>query len=138
MPFRSAPLRLGPGEQADFAIEPTQTREYAVGSFGDSDTVVVVFEERDGEPRFLAGQDDGGTPHNATLKVRLVKGRRYFVRVRLYSTWGSGNRGDVLVTAWVQPHAGGRTTSPAPGKRPEFVAFGEGYELRPLRHVQLG
>ncbi|WP_327399620.1 M12 family metallopeptidase [Streptomyces sp. NBC_01288] len=97
VPFRSAPLRLAPGEQADFAIEPTQTREYAVGAFGDSDTVVVVFEERDGEPRFLAGQDDGGTPHNATLKVRLVKGRRYFVRVRLYSTWGSG---DTAVMCW--------------------------------------
>ncbi|MDV9169518.1 M12 family metallopeptidase [Streptomyces sp. W16] len=97
VPFRSAPLRLGPAEQADFTIEPTQTREYAVGAFGDSDTVVVVFEERDGEPRFLAGQDDGGTPHNATLKVRLVKGRRYFVRVRLYSTWRSG---DTAVMCW--------------------------------------
>ncbi|MFJ9900079.1 M12 family metallopeptidase [Streptomyces sp. NPDC091280] len=97
VPFRSAPLRLGPGEQTDFTIEPAQTREYAVGTFGDSDAVVVVFEERDGEPRFLAGQDDGGTPRNATLKVRLVKGRRYFVRVRLYSTWGSG---DTAVMCW--------------------------------------
>ncbi|WP_210569508.1 M12 family metallopeptidase [Streptomyces sp. GESEQ-4] len=96
-PFRSAPLRLAPGEQADFTIEPPETREYSVGTFGDSDTVVVVFEERDGEPRYLAGQDDGGTPHNAAIKVRLVKGRRYFVRVRLHSTWGSG---DTAVMCW--------------------------------------
>ncbi|MEV1080056.1 M12 family metallopeptidase [Streptomyces sp. NPDC050211] len=96
-PFRSAPLRLAPGEQADFTIEPPETREYSVGTFGDSDTVVVVFEERDGEPRFLSGQDDGGTPHNAAIKVRLVKGRRYFVRVRLHSTWGSG---DTAVMCW--------------------------------------
>jgi hypothetical protein len=97
VPFRSAPLRLGPGGQADFAVEPPETREYSVGAFGDTDTVVVAFEERDGEPRFLSGQDDGGTPHNATLKVRLVKGRRYFVRVRLYSTWGSG---ETAVMCW--------------------------------------
>ncbi|MDO0938472.1 M12 family metallopeptidase [Streptomyces sp. DG2A-72] len=96
-PFRSAPLRLAPGEQADFTVDPPETREYSVGTFGDSDTVVVVFEERDGEPRYLSGQDDGGTPHNAAIKVRLIKGRRYFVRVRLHSTWGSG---DTAVMCW--------------------------------------
>ncbi|WP_155059292.1 beta-glucuronidase AbsR1 [Streptomyces blattellae] len=96
-PFRSAPLRLAPGEQADFTVEPPETREYSVGTFGDSDTVVVVFEERDREPRYLSGRDDGGTPHNAAVKVRLVKGRRYFVRVRLHSTWGSG---DTAVMCW--------------------------------------
>jgi hypothetical protein len=97
VPFRSAPLRLGAGEQADFTVEPPETREYTVGLFGDSDTVVVVFEERDDEPRFLTAQDDGGTPHNATVKARLVKGRRYFVRVRLYSSWGSG---ETAVMCW--------------------------------------
>jgi hypothetical protein len=97
VPFRSAPLGLGPGEQADFLVEPPETREYTVGTFGDSDTVVVVFEERDGEPRYLAGRDDGGTPHNATIRARLVKGRRYFVRVRLYSAWGPG---ETAVMCW--------------------------------------
>lgn len=97
VPFRSAPLGLGPGEQADFTVEPPETREYTVGTFGDADTVVVVFEERDGEPRYLAGRDDGGAPHNATVKARLVKGRRYFVRVRLYSAWGSG---ETAVMCW--------------------------------------
>ncbi|MCT9080170.1 M12 family metallopeptidase [Streptomyces fulvoviolaceus] len=97
VPFRSAPLGLGPGEQADFVVEPPETREYTVGAFGDSDTVVVVFEERDGEPRYLAGQDDGGSARNATIKARLVKGRRYFVRVRLYSAWGSG---ETAVMCW--------------------------------------
>lgn len=90
VPFRSVPLRLGPGEQADFVVEPEQTRAYTLGTFGDGDALVVVFEERDGEPRFLAGRDDGGTPRNATIRVRLVKGRRYAVRVRLYSSWGAG------------------------------------------------
>jgi hypothetical protein len=97
VPYCSAPLRLGPGGQADFTVEPPETRTYTVGTFGDGDRVVVVFEERDGEPRFLAGHDDGGAPHDATLGVRLVKGRRYFVRVRLYSTWGSG---ETAVMCW--------------------------------------
>ncbi|GGL66143.1 hypothetical protein GCM10010129_06990 [Streptomyces fumigatiscleroticus] len=97
VPFRSVPLGLGPGEQADFTVEPSQTREYTVGTFGDGDAVVVVFEERDGEPRYLAGHDDGGTPHNARIGARLVRGRRYFVRVRLYSAWGSG---ETAVMCW--------------------------------------
>ncbi|MFI6034734.1 M12 family metallopeptidase [Streptomyces sp. NPDC051315] len=97
VPFRSVPLSLGSGEQADFTVEPRETREYTVGTFGASDAVVVVFEERDGEPRFLAGRDDGGTPHNATITARLVRGRRYFVRVRLYSGWGSG---ETAVMCW--------------------------------------
>ncbi|WP_329048710.1 M12 family metallopeptidase [Streptomyces violaceus] len=97
VPFRSAPLGLGPGEQADFVIDPPETRTYTLGTFGDSDAVVVVFEERDGEPRYLAGQDDGGTPQNATISARLVTGRRYHVRVRLYSAWGSG---ETAVMCW--------------------------------------
>lgn len=97
VPFRSAPLALGPGEQADFVVEPPETREYTVGVFGDSDTVVVVFEERDGVPRYLAGRDDGGSPRNARISARLVKGRRYVVRVRLYSSWGSG---ETAVMCW--------------------------------------
>jgi len=97
VPFRSAPLGLGPGEQADFTVDPPETREYTLGTFGASDCVVVVFEERDGEPRYLAGRDDGGAPHDATIKARLVKGRRYFVRVRLYSAWGPG---ETAVMCW--------------------------------------
>ncbi|MFI2433189.1 M12 family metallopeptidase [Streptomyces sp. NPDC018693] len=97
LPFRSVPLSLGPGEQADFAVEPPETREYTIGTFGASDCVVVAFEERDGEPRFLVGQDDAGTPHNAALRARLVKGRRYVLRVRLYSGWGSG---ETAVMCW--------------------------------------
>ncbi|MER6346252.1 beta-glucuronidase AbsR1 [Streptomyces sp. NPDC001595] len=97
VPFQSVPLRLGPGEQADFTIEPPDTRAYTVGTFGAGDCVVVVFEERDGEPRYLTGRDDGGTPGNATVRARLVRGRRYFVRVRLYSAWGSG---ETAVMCW--------------------------------------
>ncbi|MFJ3980646.1 beta-glucuronidase AbsR1 [Streptomyces fungicidicus] len=97
VPFRSVPLGLGAGEQADFRIDPPETRDYTVGTFGDADRVLVLFEERDGEPRFLAGRDDGGTPRDATVTARLVKGRRYYVRVRLYSAWGPG---ETAVMCW--------------------------------------
>ncbi|MER8225563.1 M12 family metallopeptidase [Streptomyces sp. NPDC094143] len=97
VPFRSVPLGLGPGGQGDFVVDPPETRTYTLGTFGDSDAVVVVFEERDGEPRYLAGRDDGGTRQNATVGVRLVKGRRYLVRIRLYSAWGAG---ETAVMCW--------------------------------------
>ncbi|OQR62452.1 hypothetical protein B6E66_19415 [Streptomyces maremycinicus] len=97
VPFRSVPLSLAPGEQVDFTVEPRETREYTFATFGESDSMVVVFEERHGEPRFLAGQDDGGTAHNASIRVRLVRDRRYFLRVRLYSGWGSG---ETAVMCW--------------------------------------
>jgi hypothetical protein len=97
VPFRSVPLSLAAGEQADFAVDPPETREYTVGTFGASDCVAVLFEERDGQPRYLAGRDDGGAPHNATIRARLVKGRRYYVRVRLYSAWGPG---ETAVMCW--------------------------------------
>ncbi|MEU2726232.1 M12 family metallopeptidase [Streptomyces griseoviridis] len=97
VPFRSVPLGLGPGEQADFVVEPPETRDFTVGTFGASDGVLVVFEERDGEARYLVGHDDGGSRHNATISARLVKGRRYYVRVRLYSAWGPG---ETAVMCW--------------------------------------
>ncbi|MGW2047441.1 matrixin family metalloprotease [Streptomyces sp. NPDC001858] len=89
-PFQSHPLRLSSGEQADFEIVPTETRKYVLGAFGASDFVMVLFEERDGELRYLAGDDDSGQDRNGRLEVRLVRGRRYVARARLYSTWGSG------------------------------------------------
>jgi hypothetical protein len=90
VPLRSVPLVLLPGEQADFLLAPDATRDYSVGTFGDNDTVLVLFEEIDGEPRYLAGVDDGGLPDNGVLTVHLVKGRRYHVRVRMRAVWGSG------------------------------------------------
>ncbi|MDF5757281.1 M12 family metallopeptidase [Spongiactinospora sp. TRM90649] len=88
-PFESRPLSLNAGQQADYRIRPDATREYTVRSFGPADTVTVLFEEVDGELRYLAGDDDAGQPRNAELKVRLFKGREYVVRVRLYTSWES-------------------------------------------------
>lgn len=71
------------GQQFDYVFEPEATREYKVQVLGKSDCKVVIFEEREGVPRYFAGEDDSGQPTNATIEVRMVKGRQYVIRVRL-------------------------------------------------------
>jgi hypothetical protein len=89
-PFQSQPVNLSPGGQADFTLEPPATRDYKIGTFGDSDVVMVVFEEVDGELRQLTADDDSGEDRNALIETKLFHGRRYVVRVRLYYAWNSG------------------------------------------------
>ncbi|MFB9466776.1 M12 family metallopeptidase [Streptomyces cinereospinus] len=89
-PFQSQPLHLSSGEQADFELVPPETRRYELGTFGDSDVLTVLFEDVDGELRYVTGEDDSGDDRNGRLTVKLLKGRRYVARTRLYSAWGSG------------------------------------------------
>jgi len=89
-PFQSTALTLTAGRQADFTLEPGDTRDYRIGTFGDSDTVLVVFEEVDGALRQLAADDDSGEERNALIEAKLFQGRRYVVRTRLYYAWNSG------------------------------------------------
>jgi hypothetical protein len=89
-PFVSQPLTLKPTEQKDFSILPSESRKYEIRTLGAADTVMALFEEVDGKLRFLAGDDDSGEDRNALIQVKLFKGRRYVVRLRLYYSWGSG------------------------------------------------
>jgi hypothetical protein len=89
-PFQSAPLQLSPGQQADFLVNPTATRDYWFRTFGDTDTVMVLFEKRNGEWRYVKGDDDSGEDYNAQFQVRLVAGREYMLRIRLYWSNASG------------------------------------------------
>ena len=57
---------------------------------GDVDTVMVLFEDINGEPVYIAGDDDSGTGLNARIKARLIHGRTYYVRLRLYYAGASG------------------------------------------------
>jgi hypothetical protein len=95
-PFVSRPLSLAPGQQADFLVVPSATRSYSVGTFGASDVVLVLFEEIDGEPVYLTGDDDSGEDRNALVEAKMQAGRRYLVRVRLYSAWASGQTAVML------------------------------------------
>ena len=89
-PFQAATADLAAGKQIDFAIKPTESRKYTIETKGGSDTLLTLFEEIDGEPRFLAGDDDSGEDRNARIIYKLFKGRSYIVRLRLYYPGQSG------------------------------------------------
>jgi hypothetical protein len=91
------PLSLKPAEQVDFVIEPPASRRYQIGTFGTADTVIVLFEDMNGELRYLGGDDDSGTDTNARLSLKLFRGRRYLLKVRLY--W-AGESGETAVMYW--------------------------------------
>jgi hypothetical protein len=81
----------------NFRIEPDATRSYTIRTFGISDTVMVLFEEVNGELRYLTGDDDSGEDYNAEIQVRLFRGRRYVLRIRLYY---SDRAGETAVMMW--------------------------------------
>lgn len=83
-PAESVKLSIAPGEQKNFEIEPTATRNYDIRTFGVSDTVIVLFERDGDQLRYLAGDDDGGEDRNAFLRVKLFRDRKYVLRVRMY------------------------------------------------------
>ena len=89
-PFGSQSLRLNPAQQANFNISPPASRTYTLRTFGGADTVMVLFEDVNGDLRYVDGDDDSGTDRNAEIRTRLVSGRRYVLRIRLYSSFDSG------------------------------------------------
>ena len=89
-PFDTVAVELAAGQQVDFAIRPTESRKYKIETKGASDTLLVLFEDINGEPRFLAGDDDSGEDRNASIGYKLFKGRNYIARLRLYYPGQSG------------------------------------------------
>lgn len=75
--LQPAMLDIQPTEQKNLAIVPQGTRTYDIRTFGESDTVIVLFEDDGGTLRYVDGDDDSGTSLNAHLRVRLIKGKRY-------------------------------------------------------------
>lgn len=96
-PFNFQRLNIEPAEQVNYTIRPDVTRKYDISTFGKSDTVLVLFEEVNGELKYFSADDDSGTDYNANLKVRLYSGRKYVLRLRLYYQYRAG---DVGVMMW--------------------------------------
>ena len=90
-------LSLAAAEQKDFNVLPTETRYYNFRTFGQSDTVMVLFEEDSGDFRYVKGDDDSGFDRNASFRVRLIRGHKYQLRIRLYFSFSSG---DTAVMMW--------------------------------------
>jgi hypothetical protein len=91
-PFESQVLNIAAGEQVNFVVRPPLSRRYTLQTFGEMDTVMVLFEMHDGTPQYMSGDDDSGLDRNAKIIWRLQRGREYLVRTRLYYavTHGSG------------------------------------------------
>jgi hypothetical protein len=84
VPGQSVLLNLGAGQQRQFVVKPQETRYYEFKTFGTSDSVLVLFEEINGQLRYRTGDDDSGEDTNAYFRVRLTRGRKYVLRTRLY------------------------------------------------------
>ena len=96
-PLQSVELDIAEGEQKNFIIQPTATRYYDIRTFGVSDTVMVLFEDEGGELRYRTGDDDSGEDSNASIRFKLIQGRKYVLRIRLYY---SDRRGATAVMMW--------------------------------------
>lgn len=80
----SKPFNIKAGEQLNFSFKPTLSRRYTIETFGRMDTVMVLYEKSGSQDIYLAGDDDSGTGLNSKIQLRLIAGREYIIRVRLY------------------------------------------------------
>jgi hypothetical protein len=96
-PLVSIQLSLEAGQQKNFHIKPTVSRKYEIKTFGTSDAVIVLFEEENGELKYIGGDDDSGEDRNAYMKLKLLSGHKYLLRIRLYYV---ERRGETAVMLW--------------------------------------
>jgi hypothetical protein len=82
-PFQPAVAELSTGQQVDFVIQPPASRKYTIETKGASDALLALFEDVNGVPRYLSGDDDSGEERTARITYKLFQGRRYIVRLRL-------------------------------------------------------
>jgi len=82
--FQTVAVELAAGQQVDFLFQPSATRRYTIATKGGSDTLLALFEEIDGVPRYVTADDDSGEDRNASINQKFFAGRKYHVRVRLY------------------------------------------------------
>lgn len=83
-PFQSVAVNLAAGQQVDYVIRPTASRKYTIATKGASDTLLALFEDIDGQARYLTADDDSGEDRNASITQKLFAGRSYRARLRLY------------------------------------------------------
>ncbi len=96
-PFDARVLDLEPGGQANFRLRPGWTGWYDFRTFGASDTVMVLFEDEGDSLEYRTGDDDSGYGTNASFRYKLIAGREYVLRIRLY--WASA-AGRTAVMYW--------------------------------------
>jgi len=95
-PFQSVAVNLAAGQQVDFVIKTTSSRKYTIATQGACDTLLALFEDVGGQPRYLSGDDDSGEDRNASITYKLFKSRTYHVRLRLYYPGETGTTSLVM------------------------------------------
>jgi hypothetical protein len=90
-------LNLKTGEAREFRFKPSETRLYDFQTFGESDTVMVLFEEKDGKRTQLDADDDSGENNNAHIHHDLKKGNNYILTIRMYWNY---TKGDTTLKVW--------------------------------------
>ena len=93
---KSEVLNIKAGEQRNFIFKPKISKKYKIETFGTMDTVMVLFERTATEDIYLSGDDDSGKEYNSKINYRLIKGREYVIRLRLYYAESEGS-GSVMV-----------------------------------------
>ncbi|SRR6266498_996406 len=85
VPLNSFTLEIQNSEQQDFEFEPIEDGYYTIQTFGNIDSVLVLFsEDKHGELKYLSANDNGGVDSAAKVKWKMFKGRKYVVKLRLY------------------------------------------------------
>lgn len=95
--LESRKLDIAAGQQVDLRLLPARSRNYEIKTFGTSDVVIVLFEDVNGEMKYRGGDDDSGEDRNAYLKLRLSRGKKYVLRLRLYY---ADHAGETAVMWW--------------------------------------
>jgi hypothetical protein len=96
-PFLSQQVSIAPGQQVNFRIKPAKSRNYTMQTIGEADTLLVLFEDQaTGDPVYLSGDDDSGQDFNAKIAAKLIQGRTYTLRIRLYYVQVPGECGVLL------------------------------------------
>jgi len=96
VPDNLTELKAAAGQQADFLIKPERSGEYEIRTFGETDAVMVLFEQEPKRLRYLTADDDSGTKDNAHIKTKLSKGKTYILRVRVMHV-DKGSKSSVLL-----------------------------------------
>lgn len=88
----SESMNIKAGEQKNFLFKPTTSKKYNISTFGDMDTVMVLFEKTTNGETYLEGDDDSGENYNSKIVRKLTAGKEYVIRIRLYykNKQGSG------------------------------------------------
>lgn len=89
--FKSASFNIQPGQQQNFYFSALETRTHEIRTFGSLDTIMVLFEKSEDSEIYLSADDDSGTNHNSRIQLKLVRNRKYVIRVRLYDKISAGN-----------------------------------------------